>query len=285
MADSGLVNSRVEEEVYEACRMGLREADEGIGDFVGGMILELVMETLPGSVGELAEVVEEALGDEAECVDGGTEGVVEELMARLPVKELVGLGESEAGQALVAARASANRNVEELVGCAGMAVLPSDGEWHPILIQSVDPSGEAPRVEITFVEFGGSNIVDLADVRLESELLVSPKAAGVCPMCERKLPLTFHHLIPRTTHGKYLREGYSVDELNKGVDLCRPCHSAVHRAEDEKTLGAEWRTLDALLTHPAIIKWIAYARKLSTRRFPGMTEVEKNYALQISKKQ
>ncbi|KNC50036.1 uncharacterized protein AMSG_11909 [Thecamonas trahens ATCC 50062] len=283
--EASVVNSRLEREVVLACEESLAaELAPGMPEFVAGMIVVLVSEHMPATEAELAALVEEALADEAEAVEGGTEGKVEEIMARMPVKDLVGLGETEAG-ARARAAAAAPLSADELVGCAGMAVLDADGEWHPVVIERAEPA--AGMVDVRFVEYGSAFVtLPLADIRLESELLVSPKATGLCPMCERKLPLTFHHLIPRTTHGHYLKKGYTVKQLNEGVNVCRPCHSAIHRAEDEETLAREWRTLDALLTHPAIIKWIGYARKLSSRNYSGLGDAPAvQNALQRSKKQ
>lgn len=43
--------------------------------------------------------------------------------------------------------------------------------------------------------------------------------------------------------------------------LCRPCHSAVHKFEDNKTLARDYNTLAKLLAHEKMPKWIAYISK------------------------
>lgn len=40
-------------------------------------------------------------------------------------------------------------------------------------------------------------------------------------MCERAMPLTRHHLKPRATHKKYLKQGLTQDELNVTASICR----------------------------------------------------------------
>lgn len=86
---------------------------------------------------------------------------------------------------------------------------------------------------------------------------------GTCVLCERDMPLTFHHLIPRTTHKK-LAKRTMLDKkaLNVGIMVCRPCHSAIHRFIDEETMALEYNTLEKLLTHEKVQKWIPYAAKL-----------------------
>jgi hypothetical protein len=46
----------------------------------------------------------------------------------------------------------------------------------------------------------------------------------------------------------------------------RPCHSAVHHAEDEATLGSKYNTVALLLQHPKIQKSAEYFGKQAVRR-------------------
>jgi hypothetical protein len=62
-------------------------------------------------------------------------------------------------------------------------------------------------------------------------------------------------------HARYRKKGWSQEVLNKTVDLCRPCHSAVHKWEDEATLAAKFNTLDLLLEHPSCESWVLYVSK------------------------
>jgi len=46
--------------------------------------------------------------------------------------------------------------------------------------------------------------------------------ATECEICERTVPLTYHHLIPRSTHTKVLKKGWHPDYmLNSVAWLCR----------------------------------------------------------------
>lgn len=89
-----------------------------------------------------------------------------------------------------------------------------------------------------------------------------------CALCDRAVPLSFHHLIPRKNHRKpWYRRHFSVEEMRgRGVWLCRECHSAVHRFFDEQTLGRRLNTLDALQADPLIQRHLAWARKLRAQR-------------------
>lgn len=43
-----------------------------------------------------------------------------------------------------------------------------------------------------------------------------------CEICEREVPLTYHHLIPKSTHAKVLKKGWHPESmLNKVAWLCR----------------------------------------------------------------
>eukprot|EP00727_Mastigamoeba_balamuthi_P004021 m51a1_g13616 hypothetical protein (224) ;mRNA; f:34-998 len=87
---------------------------------------------------------------------------------------------------------------------------------------------------------------------------------GECELCEREMPLTKHHLIPREMHARYAKRGHSKRELNTGISICRPCHSAVHRFWDNKTLASTYSTREALLETEQMAKWIPYIRKQHT---------------------
>ncbi len=85
---------------------------------------------------------------------------------------------------------------------------------------------------------------------------------GTCLLCGRDMPLTFHHLIPRTTHKKLLKRNlYTPKELNHGIMVCRPCHSAIHKLIDEETMAQEFNTLEKLESYEPVQKWVAYAAK------------------------
>ncbi|CAM9517395.1 unnamed protein product [Ascophyllum nodosum] len=75
------------------------------------------------------------------------------------------------------------------------------------------------------------------------------------------MPLTRHHVMPRTTHKRYRKKGYSDEVLNRTIATCRPCHSAVHRAHDERTLAERFTTREELLQDEAIGRFVAWVQK------------------------
>lgn len=92
--------------------------------------------------------------------------------------------------------------------------------------------------------------------------LTLSKRFGACGLCHREMDLTFHHYIPKTLHtNRWFRKNHSRIELNFGIDLCRDCHSAVHRfVPSEKELGRDFNTYEKLMAHSEIcgfVEWIS----------------------------
>lgn len=85
---------------------------------------------------------------------------------------------------------------------------------------------------------------------------------GPCALCERTMFLTAHHLIPKKLHKKYeKRKVYTEQQLLTTVDVCRPCHSAIHRIFTHAELGTEYNTVEKYLENDAVLKWVSYAQK------------------------
>ncbi|TFK19623.1 hypothetical protein FA15DRAFT_648126 [Coprinopsis marcescibilis] len=83
-----------------------------------------------------------------------------------------------------------------------------------------------------------------------------------CEICDREVPLTYHHLIPRSTHSKVLKKGWHHESmLNKVAWLCRHCHSAVHRVASNEELAQHYHTIELLLEREDIQRWQKYAAK------------------------
>lgn len=96
---------------------------------------------------------------------------------------------------------------------------------------------------------------------------------GGCAMCQRVMPLTRHHLIPvmHHKHGKWA----SMDQawLKSNVALiCRPCHSAVHSMEDERTLAEQFHTLELLMADERMQRWVKYIAKRRVNRTVEQTK-------------
>ncbi|CAI5702863.1 unnamed protein product [Peronospora effusa] len=166
------------------------------------------------------------------------------------------------------------------IGKSCLVVLEEDNAWHPARIikhldnNDVEYTADADRVieiEIEFIEFGKKQIVREDRVVLDEDVAGREEMedmTGLCEMCERPLNLTAHHVIPRVTHSKYLRKGYTKEFLNTCIMICRQCHSKIHSVEDNKTLAREYNTLEKIMQHPEIIAWVAYARKQKARIKP-----------------
>jgi hypothetical protein len=61
----------------------------------------------------------------------------------------------------------------------------------------------------------------IPDVTAPPPIWKSTKTAE-CEMCDREVPLTYHHLIPRSTHAKVLKKGWHHESmLNSVAWLCR----------------------------------------------------------------
>ena len=87
-----------------------------------------------------------------------------------------------------------------------------------------------------------------------------------CVLCQRKVALTYHHLIPRKMHRRtYFRKNYNRNELPTGIWICRKCHSGLHRLYDEMTLAKKYCSLALIQADPAMqkhIQWVAKQKNL-----------------------
>jgi hypothetical protein len=83
-----------------------------------------------------------------------------------------------------------------------------------------------------------------------------------CEICTRNVPLTYHHLIPRSTHTKVLkRKWHPETRLNSVAWLCRHCHSAVHKTASNEDLAREYYTVELLLQVESLQRWAAWASR------------------------
>jgi hypothetical protein len=91
--------------------------------------------------------------------------------------------------------------------------------------------------------------------------------AEPCACCGRRVPLTFHHLIPRKVHRRaHYRKNYDRESLNRGINVCRLCHRGIHKLYDEMRLAKEFASLEALLADEALathFSWVARQRERS----------------------
>lgn len=83
---------------------------------------------------------------------------------------------------------------------------------------------------------------------------------AVCVLCQRNEPLTKHHLIPANLHkNKWFKKRFTKVELQEVIMVCRPCHNAIHRfIPNNKVLAREYDSLDKLLTHEGLIRFVEW---------------------------
>lgn len=84
---------------------------------------------------------------------------------------------------------------------------------------------------------------------------------GICPLCQREVALTFHHLTPKKLHRrKFYRKRMDRLERNRGINICRLCHDGIHAIYDESTLGKRFKSLEKLQKDEALqrhFRWVA----------------------------
>lgn len=89
--------------------------------------------------------------------------------------------------------------------------------------------------------------------------------ATACEICDRDwIPLTYHHLIPRSTHDRVMKRGWHEEwRLNSVAWLCRSCHSMVHRLESNESLARNYYSVDLLLEREEVrsfAQWVSKVR-------------------------
>jgi hypothetical protein len=84
--------------------------------------------------------------------------------------------------------------------------------------------------------------------------------AAACELCHRDwINLTYHHLIPRSTHDKALKRGWHEEwELNRVAWLCGACHRCVHRVASNEELAQHWNTVEKLQTRDDVQKFVQW---------------------------
>ncbi|KAF2641264.1 hypothetical protein P280DRAFT_506863 [Massarina eburnea CBS 473.64] len=93
-----------------------------------------------------------------------------------------------------------------------------------------------------------------------------------CELCGRSwIPLTYHHLIPKSTHERVLKRKWHKEEaLNSVAWLCRACHSFVHRLTSNEGLAKDYYNMELILSGgedgerkqeiDAWVKWVGRVR-------------------------
>jgi len=86
-----------------------------------------------------------------------------------------------------------------------------------------------------------------------------------CELCGSEVDeLNFHHLIPRTLHSnKWFEKRYTKAFMrDTGIMVCKfICHGQIHRFLTEKEMGTTYNTLEKLLEHPDVKKFVEWRKK------------------------
>ena len=127
----------------------------------------------------------------------------------------------------------------------------------------------SPAEEVVFFQ----SLADTPPTVAESDNHEESAGEGECQMCRREMPLTRHHLIPRMHHKH--KPWASMDQkwlMNHVILICRPCHSAVHKMEDERTLATSFNTLELIMADERMKRWCAYISKRRVNRTVAQTK-------------
>ena len=97
------------------------------------------------------------------------------------------------------------------------------------------------------------------DMRSELRPTTRPEQ---CELCQRAVPLTQHHLIPKRLHrNEKLRRQYGLDGLRQRIAwLCLACHKHVHRCFGERELANSFSTVEALSADPEIVRFVGWLK-------------------------
>ncbi len=96
---------------------------------------------------------------------------------------------------------------------------------------------------------------------------MATQSATLCELCQVEVSHNFHHFIPRTLHSnKWFKKRHTRKEMQQGIQVCIECHTAIHELiPDEKRLGRHHSTLETLVAHPEVAKFVAWKQRRSKR--------------------
>ncbi len=96
----------------------------------------------------------------------------------------------------------------------------------------------------------------------EADTWYRPPSDDICPLCGRIIPpeqKDAHHLVPK------LKGGRETEFMH------RICHRQIHALFSEAELAHHYATVEALLAHPEIQKFVAWVK----RKAPGFYDRSK----------
>ncbi len=92
-----------------------------------------------------------------------------------------------------------------------------------------------------------------------------------CELCNRKMILTIHHLIPKAIHKKqWTKKHFKKIELRENViKICEDCHKFIHQQFPMKVIGKELNSKEKLMKNQLIDNFIKFAAKQKNRIYRG----------------
>ncbi|KAJ7479559.1 hypothetical protein FB451DRAFT_1338566 [Mycena latifolia] len=151
--------------------------------------------------------------------------------------------------------------------------LPSDVDSIPLdatpvsFTDSLVSYGLAPDADRAQI-FLRKVLADYADAACAPPPVWSTTRTTECEICERAVPLTYHHLIPRSTHAKARKKGWHPESvLSSGscsaevLTHARPCHTVVHQVATNEELARRYYSVALLLQREDIQRWGRYASR------------------------
>ena len=129
------------------------------------------------------------------------------------------------------------------------------------------PASGRPKSDVGFTfsqqETKRTRVVALSEVPDDEG---AAERDGCCELCGRQLKLTFHHLVPKETHGRYLGKGLQPEPTREflntyGAELCRFCHSTVHRLAPNAVLAERFNSVACLCAQPELMKFAEFAKR------------------------
>lgn len=142
----------------------------------------------------------------------------------------------------------------------------------------VEPIESFPLLTSTLLD----RFLDPAPLAREKEAESKKRSVKACELCARQMPVTIHHLVPRSTHSYFLRHpnlihpSPSLDDaqirskgdeaqltkeklLSMQATLCRPCHSQIHKlVPDHRELGTHFNSIEKLMDREDVVRWCAW---------------------------
>jgi hypothetical protein len=133
-------------------------------------------------------------------------------------------------------------------------------EWYRGTVDSIVERGEEKNVlyTVTLDSFVGTQYVKREQLSMDWEMSADggDDGEGKCELCERQTRVTAHHLRPKEVHNKYLKKGFTRAELAQCAFVCRPCHSAIHRAASNDELAKDWYNIELLRTNASVMRFV-----------------------------